>query len=380
MTGAARHHLSGVLVGVTARAVPPDPHPGLPPADGGRTDGGRLRSDTRAPRWWPWSARPPRGSRSWPSAWPSDWRRATGGRARVELVSVDSMAVYRGMDIGTAKPTGRRSGPRCAYHLVDLVDPSEEFTVHAVPAAAARPWAASPGGATAALLVGGTGLYLRSVVDDLTFPGRFPEVAAALERRARRGRPAGSADAGRPARPPRRLAELDPVAAARIEPANRRRLVRALEVTLGSGRPFSSFGPGLGAVPADTGRPGRDRTGPRTSSTAGSPSGSPASWTRACWTRSAAWRPAPGGCPGRPARRSATASCWPTSRTGCRWTRRWTRPSGGPGPSPGGSWAWFRRDPRIVWMDPDGDPVGAIVARLGKRPGHRARWENETAP
>ena len=88
------------------------------------------------------------------------------------------------------------------------------------------------------MLVGGTGLYLRAVIDDLTLPGRFPEVRAELE-----------------AEPDtvalhRRLAELDPVAAARMEPTNRRRVVRALEVTLGSGRPFSSFGPGLDDLPA----------------------------------------------------------------------------------------------------------------------------------
>ena len=88
-----------------------------------------------------------------------------------------------------------------------------------------------------ALLVGGTGLYLQAVVDDLQVPGRFPEVRAALD-----------------AEPDTfalydRLATLDPTAAGRMEPTNRRRVVRALEVTLGSGRPFSSYGPGLAAYP-----------------------------------------------------------------------------------------------------------------------------------
>jgi len=94
-----------------------------------------------------------------------------------------------------------------------------------------------------ALLVGGTGLYLRSVVDDLDVPGRYPEVAASLEAELDAGR-AGPADLHA------RLAELDPVGAARMEPTNRRRVVRALEVTLGAGRPFSEFGPGLEAYPA----------------------------------------------------------------------------------------------------------------------------------
>jgi tRNA dimethylallyltransferase len=91
--------------------------------------------------------------------------------------------------------------------------------------------------------VGGTGLYLRSVVDDLEIPGRYPEVAASLEAELDAG---GAETADLHAR----LAELDPVGAARMEPTNRRRVVRALEVTLGAGRPFSEFGPGLEAYPA----------------------------------------------------------------------------------------------------------------------------------
>ena len=87
-----------------------------------------------------------------------------------------------------------------------------------------------------ALLVGGTGLYLRAVVDDLAIPGRWPDVRAELEAHA-----AVHGSEGLHAR----LAGLDPLAAARMDPGNTRRVVRALEVTLGSGRPFSSFGPGL---------------------------------------------------------------------------------------------------------------------------------------
>jgi tRNA dimethylallyltransferase len=81
--------------------------------------------------------------------------------------------------------------------------------------------------------VGGTGLYLRAVVDGLSVPGSWPGIRAALE-----------ADADTAALH-RRLAELDPAAAARMTPGNRRRVVRALEVTIGSGRPFSSYGAGL---------------------------------------------------------------------------------------------------------------------------------------
>ena len=86
-----------------------------------------------------------------------------------------------------------------------------------------------------ALLVGGTGLYLRAIVDQLEIPPQYESVRVALD--------ADADTAGLH----RRLVELDPLAASRMEPSNRRRIVRALEVTLGSGRPFSSFGPGLAA-------------------------------------------------------------------------------------------------------------------------------------
>lgn len=159
-------------------------------------------------------------------------RRAGG----VELVAVDSMQVYRGMDIGTAKPTAAEQA-EVPHHLIDLAEPDDDFTVaryqrafdEATDAIAAR-------GATA-VLVGGTALYLRAVVDRLTIPGRWPDVRAALD--------ADDDTAGLH----RRLAQLDPLAASRMEATNRRRVIRALEVTLGSGRPFSSFGPGLDAHP-----------------------------------------------------------------------------------------------------------------------------------
>ena len=167
----------------------------------------------------------------------------------VELVSVDSMAVYRGMDIGTAKPTAATRA-EVPYHLVDLVDPGEEFTVTRFQAAARLAVDGIAARGRRALLVGGTGLYLRSVIDDLTFPGRFPDVARGLTTELDARGPEGSPDrlAGC-GELHARLTGLDPSAAARIEPGNERRLVRALEVTLGSGRTFSSFGPGLERYP-----------------------------------------------------------------------------------------------------------------------------------
>jgi len=150
------------------------------------------------------------------------------------------MCVYRGMDIGTAKPSEAERA-EVPYHLVDLVDPAEEFTLSRFQQVATRALADIEGRGKRALLVGGTGLYLRAVVDGLAVPGRFPDLAADLEREAET--PGGTQKLYS------RLSELDPTAASRMEPTNRRRIVRALEVTLGSGRPFSSFGPGLDAYP-----------------------------------------------------------------------------------------------------------------------------------
>ncbi len=101
------------------------------------------------------------------------------------------------------------------------------------------------------MLVGGTGLYLRAVTDGLHFPGRFPAVAAALVAEVDAAGPPGT-DARRRqvGALHRRLADIDPLAAGRMEPANERRVLRALEVALGSGRPFSSYGPGLERYPA----------------------------------------------------------------------------------------------------------------------------------
>jgi len=154
----------------------------------------------------------------------------------IELVSVDSMQVYRGMDIGTAKPTAAERA-EVPHHCLDLADPTEEFSVTRFQAAVAEALAGIEERGHRAVLVGGTGLYLRAVIDGLHVPDRYPAVIAELE-----------------AEPDtallhRRLAALDPVAATRMEPGNRRRVVRALEVTLGGGRPFSSYGPGLEAHP-----------------------------------------------------------------------------------------------------------------------------------
>ena len=158
-----------------------------------------------------------------------------------EIVSVDSMLVYRGMDVGTGKPTAEQRAA-VPHHLLDLAEPSERFSVarfqelaRGVLRSVARP-----------LLVGGSGLYLRAVVDDLAFPPEDPVVRASLE--------AEADDLGAEALYGR-LAEMDPVAAARIEPGNVRRIIRALEVTAISGAPFSSFAASWDRYDADRVRP-----------------------------------------------------------------------------------------------------------------------------
>ena len=159
-------------------------------------------------------------------------------RGDIELVSVDSMQVYRGMDVGTAKPTAVEQA-EVRHHVIDLVDPWDRFEVHSFQQAVADALHDIAERDQRAVLVGGTGLYLQAVIDGFEIPGQYPEVAAELE-----------VDDDTVALH-HRLIELDPIAASRMEPNNRRRVIRALEVTLGSGRPFSSYGPGVGAH-ADT--------------------------------------------------------------------------------------------------------------------------------
>ncbi|MGZ8630068.1 MAG: tRNA (adenosine(37)-N6)-dimethylallyltransferase MiaA [Actinomycetota bacterium] len=148
-----------------------------------------------------------------------------------EICSVDSMLVYRGMDVGTAKPTAEQRA-RVPHHLLDLAEPSERFTVARFQSLARPTIEGIRARGAVPLMVGGSGLYFRAVVDDLVFPGEDAAVRAQLEDEARA---AGVATLYR------RLERLDPVAAAKIEPGNVRRLVRALEVQAITGAPFSSF-------------------------------------------------------------------------------------------------------------------------------------------
>jgi tRNA dimethylallyltransferase len=154
----------------------------------------------------------------------------------VEIVSIDSMQVYRGMDIGTAKPSIRERAA-VPHHLIDMADPSEEWSVARFQSAARAAVDDIESRGCRALLVGGTGLYVQAVVDPLTFPPQDLTVRAeiACDADTAAGRAAAYAE----------LRRVDPLAAERIEPGNTRRIVRALEVIRLTGQPFSSFGPGL---------------------------------------------------------------------------------------------------------------------------------------
>jgi tRNA dimethylallyltransferase len=157
-------------------------------------------------------------------------RGRTAGGLPTELVAVDAFTVYRRLDVGTAKPSPEDRAA-AAHHALDLREPWEEVSVadfqrearSAIDGILAR-------GATP-LLVGGSGLYFRAVVDDLRFPPTDPEVRARLEARWWE----------RPAEAHTHLTERDPRAAANIDPANVRRTVRALEVIELTGEPFSSY-------------------------------------------------------------------------------------------------------------------------------------------
>lgn len=147
-----------------------------------------------------------------------------------EIVNADAMQLYRGMDIGTAKlPVGERRG--IPHHQIDVLDISEEASVAAYQRSARADIAAIRARSNVPVVVGGSGLYVRALLDEMEFPGTDPEIRARIEKRA--------ADLGSDA-VYRELAARDPRAAANIEPANVRRVVRALEVIELTGRPFTA--------------------------------------------------------------------------------------------------------------------------------------------
>lgn len=278
--------------------------------------------------------------------------RRVGG---AEIVSIDAMQVYRGMDVGTATPSATERA-EIRHHLIDLVEPTSEFTLAQFQAAYIESLADIDRRAHHAVLVGGTGLYLRAVTDGLTLPGQWPEIRARLETEAEQLGPEVLHA---------RLVELDPLAASRMERTNVRRIVRALEVVEGSGRPFSAFGPGFDTyVESDV-----IQVGIR--------------WPREVLARrieSRVHAMIEAGWVEEVRRLVATAGSVPLSRTAAQAlgykeliehvqgrislsaavdtivlrTRQFAVRQE----------RWFRRDPRIEWFDVESDPVAELTPRL----------------
>ncbi|MFC5994911.1 tRNA (adenosine(37)-N6)-dimethylallyltransferase MiaA [Pseudonocardia hispaniensis] len=179
----------------------------------------------------------------------SDLGLALATRLGGEVVNADALQLYRGMDIGTAKltPAQRQGIP---HHLLDVLDVTETASVAAYQRAARAVVARLRAAGRTPVLVGGSGLYVQAVLDELEFPGTDPALRADLEAElAARG----------PAALHARLTALDPAAAAAVLPSNGRRIVRALEVIALTGRPFPARLPALRAPRYDAVLIGIDR-------------------------------------------------------------------------------------------------------------------------
>ena len=160
----------------------------------------------------------------------SDLALAVAEKFDGEVINADSMQLYKGMDIGTAKLTEveRRGIP---HHLLDILSVSQDASVAAYQELARSAIEDIQGRNKAAIVVGGTGLYIKSIIDEMNFPETDPELRAKLESEAEL---LGATELYS------RLRLLDPEAAAAIEPANTRRIIRALEVIEVTGKPYSA--------------------------------------------------------------------------------------------------------------------------------------------
>jgi tRNA dimethylallyltransferase len=268
-----------------------------------------------------------------------------------EVVNADSMQLYRGMDIGTAKLTEeqRRGVP---HHLFDIWDVREPANVADYQRLARATFADVAHRGRTAVLVGGSGLYVRAALDDLDFPGTDPAVRARLE--------SDLAAAG-PAALHARLRAVDPAAADAIQPSNGRRVVRALEVVEITGRPFTASLPEPRyAVPArqlglvmdrseldrridarvdrmwDHGFVDEVRSLERHGLREGRTASRALGYAQVLRHLAGEW--------------SEDRAREETARATRRFARRQE--------------TWFRRDPRVVWLGPDPSPVEQALATL----------------
>jgi tRNA dimethylallyltransferase len=269
-----------------------------------------------------------------------------------EVVNADSMQLYRGMDIGTAKlAPGQRQG--VPHHLLDIWDVTRTASVSDYQRLARQVITGIHARGRLPVVVGGSGLYVRAVIDNLDFPGTDPDLRDRLEREL--------ADVGAAALHAR-LARADPVAAGAILPGNGRRIVRALEVLELSGRPFSATLPGYESV-YDVALIGlrvpRERLDERIASRVGG------MW-RAGFVAEVRGLAEAGLRDGRTASRALGYAQvlrfldgeWSQEQAAeetVKATRRFARRQE----------SWFRRDPRIAWLAADGaDLAGRALATI----------------
>jgi tRNA dimethylallyltransferase len=276
--------------------------------------------------------------------------RAAVAHGRTEIVSLDAMSVYRGMDLGTAKPTPSQRD-EVHYHLLDVLDPSEELTVRRFQALCDEALDGVSARGHTALLVGGSGLYHRAVVDRLSIPPHDESVRHELETIA--ARPSGADELFG------ELEASDPVAAMQMDPRNVRRTVRALEVVRLTGRPFSSFGGDLSRYPdTDVVQVGIRFDAARTDA--------------AIAERFDRWMR--GGLLDELARLLATGGLSRTARQAAGYRQLLEHLEGDVGLDDAVSravaatrrlarrqWRWFRRDPRITWAT-DSDLASELVS------------------
>jgi tRNA dimethylallyltransferase len=160
----------------------------------------------------------------------SDLAVALAQEIGAEIVNADSMQVYHGMDIGTAKLSHAERGG-VTHHLLDVLTVKQDSTVAWYQELARKTIDEIHGRGRDAIIVGGTGLYIKAIVDDLNFPDTDPVIRSRLELEAIEQGPAALFQ---------RLEKLDPAAALAIDRANTRRIVRALEVIEITGQPFTA--------------------------------------------------------------------------------------------------------------------------------------------
>lgn len=149
---------------------------------------------------------------------------------QAEIINADAYQMYRGMDIGTAKASAEERS-RVRHHLIDIIEPDDAMSVARFQELAREKIAELQERGVRPILVGGSGLYARAAIDDISFPGTDPEVRARLEEREKLEGAGALFD---------ELRAKDPEAAARMDPHNPRRTIRALEVIEVTGRPYSA--------------------------------------------------------------------------------------------------------------------------------------------